>query len=357
MLTRKFSMIGVGLVVAMLLPTAAFGANQVADGSVNDVFGFGAPNWNVLLQTGDLSHWGVSPGGTGDWIPEGSNPAGVTIGYAIEDSINYLPDTGPVDPSGTVGPGVGGQNFDAEALYTTYNSVTNRLYVALVTGFELNGVQSGGNFYAAGDIFLDLDGSLLASEPGYVPTLNPYASPDANIWEIAFGLTESTYSNASDLDFDPVDTAIGNGVTVTETLNAYELASDPGDIPDQLDDISYTPQVENGWAGLPFRAIGTNPNVGSVSFRYTQNAYSGTGNGLPGVGTSNVYEFSWVVDPNWITEIENGYSVFWTMSCGNDFLHAGNSTPSAPPLVPVPAAAGLGLLGMALVGLLRRKRR
>lgn len=86
---------------------------------------------------GDLSDWGVNPS-TSQWVPN----AGVF--YTQEDYVG---------PGGYVGPGWGGQQFDAEALYV-YADSTN-LYLALVTGFPATGVDIGSSHYSAGDIALD----------------------------------------------------------------------------------------------------------------------------------------------------------------------------------------------------------
>ena len=95
---------------------------------------------------GNLSDWGVDPGtpGSEDWVP---NPG---IYYTVEDTTTDY-----------VGPGWGGQKFDAEAMYLTWDSTT--LYLALVTGFPNTGagIEQGGTSYSAGDIAIDfgIDGT------------------------------------------------------------------------------------------------------------------------------------------------------------------------------------------------------
>ena len=83
---------------------------------------------------GSLDDWGVTPGpfGSSDWIP---NPG---VYYTEEDQNTY-----------PLGPGYGGQSFDAEAMYIDFD--TTNLYFAIVTGFPYSG--TGG--YQAGDIGFD----------------------------------------------------------------------------------------------------------------------------------------------------------------------------------------------------------
>ena len=93
----------------------------------------------AYIIDGSLADWGVTPGayGSSQWIPNSG------IFYAIEDNdpgVNY------------VGPGYGGQPYDAEAIYIDFDS-TN-LYFSVVTGFP----GSGTDKYQPGDIALDFDG-------------------------------------------------------------------------------------------------------------------------------------------------------------------------------------------------------
>ena len=80
---------------------------------------------------GDLSDWGVSPGpyGASDWTPVPG------VFFNEEDQIADF-----------LGPGYGGQIYDAEAIYA-YADPTS-LYVAVVTGFP----PSGHGGYVPGDL-------------------------------------------------------------------------------------------------------------------------------------------------------------------------------------------------------------
>lgn len=93
---------------------------------------------DAYLIDGNLADWGVTPGlyGASSWTPNSG------IYYAVEDNdpaIDYL------------GPGSGGQTFDAEAIYVTSDTIN--LYFAVVTGLPSGGSGS----WKPGDIALDLN--------------------------------------------------------------------------------------------------------------------------------------------------------------------------------------------------------
>jgi hypothetical protein len=89
-----------------------------------------------------LDSWGVS---YGNW--EVSSFAGNGVAHVVE---NW---TGGGD--GYLDPGWGGDPYDAEAAYMASDG--EYLYVAVVTGFPIGGRWDGGNFYASGDIGIDVN--------------------------------------------------------------------------------------------------------------------------------------------------------------------------------------------------------
>jgi len=86
---------------------------------------------------GELSDWGVTPGT--HWTPTPNQG----IFHYDEDYVG---------PGGFVNPGWGGQAFDMEAIYTSWDS--DNLYIALVTGFPINNA-AGVRGYSLGDIAID----------------------------------------------------------------------------------------------------------------------------------------------------------------------------------------------------------
>lgn len=275
--------------------------------------------------------------GPNDWggpasVGSGNHPASVWEpqrgAWVAEDSVTTFDGY-----SGYVGPGYGGQDFDIEALYSGFDLATNTIYVAIVTGFTLDGYDpfgvpdsflndgaytNAGDRVYAGDVFIDF-GWGDTSAAGNDPTNPAYA---AHTWDLAFRIGQDGGNwNA---------TALTVGGTIgTPSPNAPEY----------------------GYNGGPFQATG-GTTLGPVDFAY----------GLNGAGTDHhVYEFGFQLDPTrdalWIDQLVggNGYGVHWTMSCGNDVL----DLHVAPVPAPLPGAAALGALGsltLAARGFLRRKR-
>ena len=91
-----------------------------------------------------LDSWGVN---YDSWAP--SVPGPMQVSYQVEDW--KVGD----NSNGYLGPGYGGQEYDAEASYMATDG--NFLYVAVVTGFPLSGRAFGNDYYHAGDIALDLN--------------------------------------------------------------------------------------------------------------------------------------------------------------------------------------------------------
>lgn len=297
---------GTSLIMA-LCATVVFGSNAGAAG----VSAVDSGSVSGIGVDGLLGDWGVSTPGTGDnpdnWVPSQG-------AYAHEDITGG---------SGFVGPGVGGQDFDAEALYTGFDVTTNTLYVGLVTGFDIGGETNSGDSYYAGDLFIDF-GTYLPQTGRNGSNNHVNYNNSGHSWDLAFILDGATSSSTS-LD------AVGT--------------------PNFL--YSMSPQGNPGYNSGPLSATG-GTDVGSSNFGYTNNW---------GGGDHNVYEFAYTVtDSNWLSLLDTGgWTAHWTMSCGNDFLDAAGNLPPGthpndPPVVPVPAAAPLALFGLAMVGAARKLR-
>lgn len=238
-----------------------------------------------------------------------------------------------LEGDGVTSPGFGDQDFDIEAMYSGFDVTKNTLYFTLVTGFNWYGEAASGGPYAVGDYFVDFN--------------------DDNDWDLAFDLSTPA-SNAGPIASDPL--------TFQGTLDAYSGNPVGGSNPPQGYPTSD-----------PYRITSGTQEVGAVGFSY----FRGTNPTLPNTDPSyhldhNVYNFSYVLDPlnnathaGWLQNLYagtggSGYGVHWTMSCGNDLLDMEVDPFDGSPrdnVVPVPAAAPLGLLGMGLLALVRRVRR
>jgi len=225
------------------------------------------PDWNPAAVTGSA--------GSTDWQPLGQ------------------PNAAWINDDGTLGPGGGGQNFDAEALYSGYDPGNGNIYVAMVTGFDLGG-ETVGSLYLPGDIFIDFgsDGT----------------------WDLAFDLSDYVLGGSLVQSVD----AIQNTGWTLEHVNVGAHQVSPPE---------------------PFRVASGGTDIGSASFAYRDNGDAA----WTASWDHNVYEFGFDLSQgpaSWLTDVLNtGYTVHWTMQCGNDWIEL----PVGP--VPVPPAAFLGLLG------------
>jgi len=306
------------LVLGVLAGVSVCSMSHAASNTSGVGDGLLAPN-SITVGDNTLGDWGVAVPGVANDIDAWNSTRGA---YAWEDE-QYRP-----------GPGVGGQNFDAESLYTGFDASTNTLYVGLVTGFDIGGELST---YYAGDLFIDFGNDY--DQTGRASNLDGSA-------EVAYDLVN--VATRWDLAF-----VLGrNGVYGGNVANAGSTSVDAIGTPNFTH--ANSPQGNPGFPSGPL-SVTSGTNYGNADFSYTDNW---------GGGDHNIYEFSYQLTglqgQVWQNQLAlGGWTAHWTMSCGNDFLDVGANLPPGTPLdpvVPVPAAAPLGLLGMGLVGILRKKR-
>jgi hypothetical protein len=217
-----------------------------------------------------------------------------------------------VGAGGFVGPGWGGQAFDAEYLYYKWSGSV--LSIGLQSGFDLvtGVVASGGKKYYAGDLALSFDGNASTYE-----------------YAIDFGLYTEDYSGkkvdatADDATDTGSDVAGLYSVSQWNTTVAFPqsnpFAMDRGTLIRALADPNY-PGQQN--------IAGFDSTEGSF-YRIVSIDLSGLNLG-----------------PN--------FAMHWTMSCGNDVLDGVTRETVKVPEPGTLALFGTGLLGLALV---RRRRR
>ncbi|MDW8324065.1 MAG: PEP-CTERM sorting domain-containing protein [Burkholderiales bacterium] len=249
----------------------------------------------TLTIDGSLGDWGINPA---NWLP-----ADPRIQYKIEDQTgaasNYY-----------LGPGWGGQAYDAEALYAVI--LSNRLYVALVTGHDPRTVHNpAANSFGAGDFFIDFgkNGS----------------------YELAVNVNHRLPSG--------FETGFVEGGVYRVTSHALGLFNEVD--PDYPVSPAYRPT---------YLTAGT--YLGMAQLAYTTSPV--TGWGARPSDPHYIYEWSVGLDllqaAGW--DGRSAFNIHWTMNCANDTIWL---TSPVPQRVPEPAT--LALLPLGLAGLLSLRRR
>jgi hypothetical protein len=243
-----------------------------------------------IVVDGDLSDWQINQD---TWV---SSLPGVYT--TIEDDVG----------SGAyyLGPGYGGQAYDAEAIYAAIQG--DKLFIALATGHDPNTPNSpGANVYAAGDFAIDF-GKNGSYEVG-INVVNNFADGELGgvyrlpVW--SYGVWDADGNETQDPD-------LADKTNPTSLLGGVLL--------------------------------------GKADYDYTTVGAAGYGDGKSDL--HYLYEIALDLDFLYAAGWDgNEFNIHWTQNCANDAILVD------PTSVPEPgslALAGIGMIG--LLGGLRRRR-
>ena len=254
----------------------------------------------------------------------------------IDEGWTQFQDGGSSE-DGTLGPGVGGQPFDAEYLF--YKQEGSVVSIALQTGFDVVDGKyrhTDNRNYWSGDLALSFDGDVtLTDETTYE-------------YGIDFGLKTRNYQG------DLVDFGSGTGI---DAAGLYKISTDTNGVVDGWD-IGVVGGSGNGsgegTAGHhesdPFAIddidlAGTLADFNASLLNFSTSAAQGTGS-----EDDNYYRIVSFDTAGANFEISE-ITVHWTMSCGNDNINGTFDVTS----VPEPESVAMILMG--LIGLLVARTR
>ncbi len=272
------------------------------------------------------------------------NPSGVGTDYWSNNNmcpVDY-PNVSPiyVPSPGTYGDYSLAEHSDLEGLFYSYNSNNGGLKVWLVTSAGPNGFLGFDNYYHVGDVFVNTDGDDAFEYALLSFGTKPGLTAGHYVWRDGYGNYWGTSNLRSAGDLAAIDSDSDlhgiNGPNSWAGSSSIRGLIDPW-AANHPDDIVYSSDLlyqEITGAAINERDFASGPP------------------GYPPSGTHSTFVYLWdVIMPDWETSglTMGDFSFHVAQQCGNDVLDGGT------PVMPVPSSALLGLFGLALAALSKRK--
>jgi hypothetical protein len=312
----------------------------------------------VDAGTGEITNWGFTPfqnGPYGNWTNTGAAgaEAGETSNMAWAEGNNVVGPPAYDFPGGTTPytptpEGNWGEIFDTEFLAWRLVNETTIQVIGITSIDPVNGstiVVNGESYtYHLGDVFINTDGNDATGYNGYDAALtagswstdltDPLHPGDAPYdHTMATGLYEIT--GVDDIHGITTVDAWGNNVTIAGLSNPFAVREGAT----QIGDVNLQTEI------VDYEALGIDTSTRNESTTYILEWTFDIAD-LPGL----------LEDPDSQTNFDLSQLTFhWSVECGNDFINVGPR--QEEPVIPEPATVALIGLGLATMGVARRRRR